>query len=131
MRAILTMSVLWSSSSMVQYTLMIMNKSFRGSIYVYYYLEALANILAIYIVGKIYRKLGMRSTVVYMLSCQMALMGITYFLEDDMTKSQRKHTITEPIIIFAIKISNNVFLLSLSLACYNDEGEMFFDTKNK
>ena len=50
-KAICIMSVLWSSSSVVKFTLIIMNKSFQGTIYLNYYLDAVSNIVAILIVG--------------------------------------------------------------------------------
>ena len=77
------MSVLWSSSSVVQFTLIIMNKSFQGSIFTYYYLEAISNVIGILIVKQIYKNIGMRKTVVYMLSIALFLMLLVFILEED------------------------------------------------
>ena len=82
-----------------------MNKSFQGSIYLYYYLDVLSNVTAVFIVGTIYRFLGMRNTVVYMLSIAFTLLLIVLILEMD---KSRHHSNSEPYLIFGIKICNNV-----------------------
>ena len=109
---------------MTQYTLTIMNKSFKGTIFLNYYLDAISNIIALLIVGSIYKVLGMRKTVFYMLVITLSLLAFVLILERDSGDKQKS---AEPYLIFGVKICNNVFVVGLVLACFDDGTEMFFN----